>query len=188
MMVALATVLLVNALPCFLKDVEVRLLCLIGLLIAVPASGEAGAGGRSEIIDFYTGNQLYDFCKRGSPACVGYILGVAAAHNGKSFCFPAGVIGEQVVGTVKLWLESHPKKRHAAGGRLVVEALSGTFLALRREDQLCRFPGLTRRPEPLKPLPVQASRFSVARCRDPHLAPSHSVLHLIQARITQIYF
>ena len=124
-----------------------RLLCLIGLLIAVPASGEAGAGGRSEIIDFYTGNQLYDFCKRGSPACVGYILGVAAAHNGKSFCFPAGVIGEQVVGTVKLWLESHPKRRRAAGGRLVVEArVRNLPLPLGTRSSFVASPGLTHSP------------------------------------------
>jgi hypothetical protein len=101
-------------------------LWLIALGIALTASHGAMAG-RSEIVDFYTGNHLFDFCRGGSPACAGYILGVAAARSGDSFCFPAGVIGEQVVGTVKLWLNNHPEKRHMRGGLLVVEALSEGF-------------------------------------------------------------
>jgi Rap1a immunity proteins len=72
-------------------------------IFALLASWCSYAAGRSDIVDFYTGNQLFDFCQRGSPACVGYILGVAAARSGDSFCFPSGVIGEQVVGTVAHW-------------------------------------------------------------------------------------
>jgi Rap1a immunity proteins len=105
-----------------------RWLRLVSLSIfALLAIGAANAAGRSDIVDFYTGNQLFDFCQGGSPACVGYILGVAAARNGDSFCFPAGVIAEQVVSTVKLWLNNHPEKRHLPGGLLVMQALSESF-------------------------------------------------------------
>ena len=110
--------------------------------IALLASGAAMAAEQSEIVDFYTGNQLFDLCQKGSPACVGYILGVAASRSAKSFCFPAGVIGEQVVSTVKLWLNNHPEKRHLPGSLLVMQALSeGLQLGNRRyEESSMAFP------------------------------------------------
>ena len=45
---------------------------LIALGIALAASDGAMAG-RSDIVDFYTGNQLFDFCRGGTPACAGPI-------------------------------------------------------------------------------------------------------------------
>jgi hypothetical protein len=84
------------------------------LIIGPLTLGPIMAAGRSEIIDFYTGNQLVAFCQQVRENCIGYILGVAAARSGNSFCFPRGVIGEQVVGTVTLWLNNHPEKTSLA--------------------------------------------------------------------------
>jgi len=98
-----------------------------GLGLALFLFPSATLAGQSEVIDFYSGNQLFDFCTGGSPACVGYILGVSAARSGDSFCFPVGVTGEQVVTTVKLWLSNHPETLHLPGSQLVTQALSQGF-------------------------------------------------------------
>jgi hypothetical protein len=77
------------------------------------------------------GNNLLESCEAegtGAAMCQGYIVGTSDAFSvGKLVCVPEGVDGRQEVDIVKLWLRTHPEKRHLQAIALVATALKETF-------------------------------------------------------------
>ena len=88
-------------------------------------------------LPFYTGNDLFDLCKRSSSLCVGYAMGVhdmmsMLQMSGTRFfdwrvCLPAGVTARQVADVATRYLTVHPEKRHFGAVAQVAEALSDAF-------------------------------------------------------------
>lgn len=82
---------------------------------------------------FYTGNELWTFCKNeSSSSCLVYILSAvdmhtAAVEDGKFFCIPPKVTGGQIEDVVKKYLQDNPADRHKPAAFLVIDALQAVF-------------------------------------------------------------
>ena len=109
------------------------------MLVAVALSCLAAAGDFA-VGDFVDGNKLFEECQSGDDPdserwvkgslCLGYIVGVADALDGSSFCLasgPTGVRAKQVVDVVNLYVRDHPEQRHHAASTLVTAALKEMF-------------------------------------------------------------
>lgn len=85
---------------------------------------------------YFDGNMLYERCatKEENPdyylnisSCRGYIIGVADAYDGYSFCIPNRVNIGQNSDIVMKYLHDHPEDRHQDAHVLTAYALSVAF-------------------------------------------------------------
>jgi Rap1a immunity proteins len=91
--------------------------------------------------DVWDGNKLQEMCQDFSPhghsdvddvfktgGCVGYVMGVASALEGQSFCLSkTSVQTSQLIDVMKLWLDQHPELRQYSASTLIVKAFSEKF-------------------------------------------------------------
>ena len=113
---------------------------LMAAVVVVVLAGEAPTASGQ----FYDGNSLHEDCQaRGDAAlmeeasCLGYVAGIFdllfVLNSGElggaivQFCYPKNGTQGQMRDVVKLWLETHPEKRHEYGAKLVVIALNEAF-------------------------------------------------------------
>ena len=113
-----------------------RVLIVAVTLSCIVAVGGAEAAGRSLV--FINGNKLFEMCQTADVSaqtsqtfkdgtCAGYILGVADALGGSSFCFAVEMEVGQLVDVVKLYLRDHPERRHYTAASLIVDAFTEKF-------------------------------------------------------------
>jgi hypothetical protein len=109
-----------------------RAMLIAAALSSLAVAGDFAAG------DFVDGNKLFEECQSGDDPdserwvkgslCLGYIVGVADALDGSSFCLaPNGVRAKQVVDVVNLYVRDHPEQRHHDASSLVTIALKEKF-------------------------------------------------------------
>jgi hypothetical protein len=85
--------------------------------------------------EFYTGNQIYEFCTTvgGQVACFAYVMAIADAMAdgnkvaGWSACIPIPVTGQQAVDIVVQWFRQNVATRHYGAASLIARALSEAF-------------------------------------------------------------
>jgi hypothetical protein len=92
---------------------------------------------RAALAQFYTGNDLLEFCAGNNVfnqgVCVGFIIGVARAAEPAPlarptlFCFPAGVSVRQLKDVAVAYLQKTPELRHLDAAGLVGTALFEAF-------------------------------------------------------------
>jgi hypothetical protein len=58
---------------------------------------------------------------------IGFVYGVAQAHNGVLICIPEGTQFGQIEAIVRKFLKNNPEKWNKAANYIVLEALSPTF-------------------------------------------------------------
>ena len=83
-------------------------------------------------IAYYSGNSLFDLCKKNEEACAIYIDGVndgffastIGTNRDLAYCIPAGSTGPQVRDVVVQYLTNHPEERQRLASVLVAEALA----------------------------------------------------------------
>lgn len=102
------------------------------LVLFAAAQGAAAAGF------FFTGRELLDFCRAAvadasaakANTCIGYITGIAAAHEvlldrsagPPRWCMPDGAHTDHLARIVVSYLQAHPERLQRAAGPLIADA------------------------------------------------------------------
>lgn len=91
-------------------------------------------------VQFFTGNDLYQFCKSNSSAdrafCYGFVSGVADTERAidsyrkppvQHICIDDTVVVDQVRGVVIRYMEQFPEKRNYSAASIASDALERAF-------------------------------------------------------------
>jgi Rap1a immunity proteins len=79
---------------------------------------------------FYSGNELFETCKRNPAVCLGYVSGSFDAIGGEwggRTCPPKEVTNVQIRDVVMKFLTDHSEHRHFSAAALIAIALSVAF-------------------------------------------------------------
>jgi Ssp1 endopeptidase immunity protein Rap1a len=106
-----------------------------GLAALVTVMAVVMPGHGQTIQGFYSGNELFETCKRNPAACLGYIsgsfdalAGSGGTLNGWRTCPPqAALTNVQIRDVVMKYLTEHPEYRHLSAAALIARALSSAF-------------------------------------------------------------
>ena len=95
----------------------VRVLSAAAVLLATAYStvGATQASAEERNLDVQKGNELYELCTSASQSdrteCFFFVIGVAEAEDGRSYCPPPNVTNGQIEDIVRNGLSNHPEER-----------------------------------------------------------------------------
>lgn len=97
-----------------------------------PPHRSAQSTGR---VAYYTGNSLFDLCRKDEFSCTVYIQGVldgqfstiVATSRDVAYCIPESSKPQQVKDVVVAYLTAHPERRHLLAAGLITNALADAW-------------------------------------------------------------